>query len=256
MYMDILSNLIITRVRSVTKIYMPKGVSKKRSGREHWAISFKYEGETEFTSKKENSISNAQNVMILPKGSTYAWQCKSAGHSYMIEFESDLEFDRVFSVPIKNSAELLKQFQKLEQSRIKNPKTAQIRSINTIYYFILSLIKESEQKYIPSKKRQIILAATDYIAKNYNKRITNEDLAQIAGVSTIYFRKLFTEIVGVSPINYVQNVKVQKAKEMLFSDYSSITDIALSLGYQNIYDFSRAFKKNTGLSPLQYRNQN
>jgi len=80
----------------------------------------------------------------------------------------------------------------------------------------------------------------------------NEDLAKLTGLSTIYFRRLFTEVFGVSPIAYVHKLRIKKAKEMLKSDYGNITDIAQSLGYLNIYDFSRAFKKHTGISPSKY----
>ena len=57
---------------------------------------------------------------------------------------------------------------------------------------------------------------------------------------------------GTSPISYVHELRIKKAKEMLKSDYGSITDIAQSLGYLNIYDFSRTFKKYVGISPSKY----
>ena len=107
-------------------------------------------------------------------------------------------------------------------------------------------------KYLPSEKLEKIAPALDYIAKNYNTPVRNEELAEIAGLSTVYFRKLFAEVMGSSPIAYVHALRIKKAKEMLKSDYGSITDIAQSLGYPNIYDFSRAFKKYTGVSPTKY----
>ena len=91
------------------------------------------------------------------------------------------------------------------------------------------------------------------MTQNYNIKIRNDELAALTGVSTVYFRKLFTEVMGQSPIDYIQSLRIQKAKEMLQSDYGSITDVASALGYQSIYDFSRAFKKRVGMSPIQYK---
>ncbi|MBR3941740.1 MAG: helix-turn-helix transcriptional regulator, partial [Clostridia bacterium] len=53
-------------------------------------------------------------------------------------------------------------------------------------------------------------------------------------------------------IAYTHNIRIEKAKEMLKSDYGTISDIAQSVGYPSIYDFSRAFKKHTGISPSKY----
>ena len=61
---------------------------------------------------------------------------------------------------------------------------------------------------------------------------------------------------GVSPAKYVKLIKMKKAEEMLKSDYSRITDIGYSLGYNNVYDFSRDFKKFIGISPLKYAKAN
>ena len=77
-------------------------------------------------------------------------------------------------------------------------------------------------------------------------------MAFVTDLSVVYFRKLFKDIMGISPIKYVQLFKIKKAKEMLISDYSSIGNIALMLGFSNIYDFSRTFKTHTGISPKKY----
>ena len=80
----------------------------------------------------------------------------------------------------------------------------------------------------------------------------NDQLAQLAGMSTVYFRKLFTQVMGVSPIVYARQLRIEKAKQMLRSDYGSLSHVALSLGYANLYDFSRDFKKHTGIAPSKY----
>lgn len=107
-------------------------------------------------------------------------------------------------------------------------------------------------KSTPSDKRRKIAPAVDYIAKNYGKSIKNETLASLCGISEVYFRKIFFEVFGTPPIAYVHNLRIKKAEEMLKSDYGSITEIAKSLGYINIYDFSRDFKKHNGISPSKY----
>ena len=71
-------------------------------------------------------------------------------------------------------------------------------------------------------------------------------------MSTVYYRKLFTEVMGVPPITYARQLRIEKAKEMLKSDYITLTDIATSLGYSSLYDFSRDFKKHTGVAPSKY----
>lgn len=127
--------------------------------------------------------------------------------------------------------------------------------LKDLYGLISSLLKNDAIKYMPSPQKQKILPAIEYIAQNYNKRIYNDELSSVTGLSTVYFRKLFKDVMGISPISYIQSVKMGKAKKMLNSDYSSITDIAYSLGYNNVYEFSRDFKKYTGISPSKYVRQ-
>ena len=72
-----------------------------------------------------------------------------------------------------------------------------------------------QKKYAPTKKSEKIRPALDYIAKNNNTDIKNDDLARITGLSTVYFRKLFTEVMGISPIAYINDIKIKKPRKCL-----------------------------------------
>ena len=247
-----LSNLIITKVLSVSTLYTPVNSKMKRTDRPSWAIVIKYEGETLYTSNGKRILSDLCHMVILPKGCCYEWQCTAAGHFSIIEFECQQTGPEPIPFSVKNGEKILKMIKKLEYEwNLKKP-MAELESIRDTYSILLMLAQTETSAYLPSDTLQKIAPAIEYISQNYHKTITNDALAIHAGLSTVYFRKLFTEVMGVSPIRYVQQFRIEKAKEMLQSDYGSLSDIAQSLGYSSLYDFSRAFKKQTGIAPSKY----
>jgi AraC-like DNA-binding protein len=252
MSIDILSHLIIKKVYSATTMYTEKNTKNQRKNRQSWAFVMKYEGETIYTSNKIDYLSNINNIIILPKGCSYEWCCTKSGHFSIVEFESDLVCNEIFSFRLNSSEKILKLFKELEYIRLIRKPTYEIESVRDAYSILLTLVQSMQKKYLSSEKINKIAPALEYIAKNYTDNIKNDVLANLCNLSTVYFRKLFTEITSTSPIAYVHELRIKKAKEMLKSDYGSITDIAQSLGYLNIYDFSRAFKKHTGVSPSKY----
>lgn len=233
-------------------MYTEEKTGSKRRNRPAWAIVIKYEGETVYSSGGKSYISNINNIVILPKGCDYDWHCTKSGHFSIIEFDCQKSSSQILPFKIKNTEILLNAIKKIETNHTSKPYAYKLEEFKTLYDILLSLLKIAEKKYMPSAKDNKILPAINYIAENYNKRICNEDLAAITGVSTVYFRKIFKEAMGISPINYIQSVKMKKASDMLKSDYSSIADIAVSLGYNDIYEFSKSFKKHSGISPSQY----
>lgn len=82
----------------------------------------------------------------------------------------------------------------------------------------------------------------------------NAGMAAMTPYSTVWFLKVFREVTGMSPIRYIRTAKMNKAKDMLESESSSVTDIACAPGYNDVYEFSRDFKKQVGVSPSRYKN--
>lgn len=250
---NVLSDLIITKILFASTMYNKKEAENKRTNRERWAIISKYEGETIYSSCGKQYVSNKNNLVILPKGCSYKWKCTKSGHYSVIEFESELTYDEIMIFPVKNSEKILKIFKNLETARMRNDDISRLESMRDIYTILSTLAASEPKKYLPSEKQHKIAPAVNYITENYNIKIKNDELAALVGVSTVYFRKIFTDVYGQSPIDYIRALRIQKAKEMLKSDYGSISDVAEALGYQNIYDFSRTFKKLVGVSPKNFK---
>lgn len=249
---NILSNLVITKIYSVSTLYTQKNTKMRRCDRQCWAIVIKYEGETVYQSNGKDIVSDLNHIAILPKGCSYNWECTKSGYYSIIEFESDQSYAEPLSFPVKDGKKILKMFKELEYKRNLRGQMYELENIRDIYSIILNITTADLNKYAPERKREKLQPAIEYISQNYNKNITNDTLASIAGISTVYFRKLFTEIMGMPPIAYVKLFRIEKAKEMLKSDYGTLSELAQSLGYSSLYDFSRDFKKHTGVAPSKY----
>lgn len=103
------------------------------------------------------------------------------------------------------------------------------------------------------KKR--LIQSIEYIHENYNKGITLDGLCKIACLSKYYYIKQFKELTHMTPMEYMTNLKLQKAKEMLIKKNASITAIAASLGFLDLASFSHFFIRHMGISPTDYKKQ-
>ena len=93
-----------------------------------------------------------------------------------------------------------------------------------------------------------------YINENYEYDISIEELAEKFGVSSRYLRKCFKEETGISCSQYIASLRIEKAKEMLWSGSETVTEIAARAGFNSSQYFCRVFQQYTGMTPLEYRN--
>ncbi|HKL80356.1 MAG TPA: AraC family transcriptional regulator [Mobilitalea sp.] len=94
----------------------------------------------------------------------------------------------------------------------------------------------------------------NYLNENYDQKISLDQIAHNMYLSPVYISKIFKEETGESPINYLIKIRLEKARDILLNGTGgSIKNIANLVGYDDVYHFSKLFKKYYGISPLYYR---
>ena len=91
------------------------------------------------------------------------------------------------------------------------------------------------------------------IKNEYSTQLTLEDLAKEAQLNPQYFCKAFKNVTGKTPIDYLNYYRIESAAEELSASYKSVTDIALSCGFNDLSYFNRLFKRQKNMTPTAYR---
>ncbi|MFK9094547.1 bifunctional transcriptional activator/DNA repair enzyme AdaA [Bacillus salipaludis] len=94
---------------------------------------------------------------------------------------------------------------------------------------------------------------TEYIDNNYPDKLTLETLAEISHGSAYHLHRTFKKITGITPVEYIQQVRINKAKKYLLQSDRTVADIAKKVGISNTPYFITLFKKMTGATPAQFR---
>lgn len=97
--------------------------------------------------------------------------------------------------------------------------------------------------------------AKEIMQKNITEAMDTPRIAEQLNIGYALFRKKFKEFTGLSPKQYLMQLKLNRAKTLLLGTDLPVKSIAFETGYESIYHFSKVFKEKTGLSPTQFREQ-
>lgn len=125
--------------------------------------------------------------------------------------------------------------------------------ISSRLYSLLCKISKPESNMKNDRLEQIT-SAKDYIDEHYQEQITVDDIAKSVNLSSSYFSKIFRETTNTSPYDYLLSVRLERSKELLHKTDCSISQIAYKTGFNSDANFICFFKKQTGISPLKFRN--
>ena len=129
----------------------------------------------------------------------------------------------------------------------RNMKTVQVGGGFQTSYSIFNAHKSHGDKEI--------LKAQELIETNFAAALKMEDIAGQLGISPRHFIRRFKAATGETPLRYLQQIRIDKAKGLLETTLETINEIAKYIGYENDSSFRKLFKEATGLSPSNYRSQ-
>lgn len=107
----------------------------------------------------------------------------------------------------------------------------------------------------PVDNTLVIAPALEYIEENYMQQFTIEHLANLCHWSPTHFRRVFHDIMGTSPLDYLNNTRIMKSCNLLRSTEESVLNISEMAGFHSVSSYNRCFVKIMQMSPREYRKQ-
>jgi AraC-like DNA-binding protein/ActR/RegA family two-component response regulator len=111
----------------------------------------------------------------------------------------------------------------------------------------------AQNKHLGTSSRRMVAQVVGFIHEHYAEPISRDDMASYVGVSARHLTRCFHAEMGISPITYLNRYRVKKAKQLLEMGDQSITEIAEAVGFSSSNYFTDAFRRETGISPRDYR---
>lgn len=244
-----LSDTIITSVDAIATVYSEKNRILNMVQRPWWGLSFCIDGKITYTHRGIAYVSDRNHAIILPKGASYRLFGSEGGRFPLVNFQcQNLCLDAPLVIPLRNPEVYLKDYEMLENALLLQHATAKAMSI--LYDMFHRLSNEQTGN-------TILLPALQYLENHFaDPELSNPLLAQKCGISEVYFRQQFGKRFGVSPKQYIIDLRLRKAKQLLSNTDLSVERVGEACGFPNPYHFSRTFKNATGLTPSAYKRQN
>ena len=198
----------------------------------------------------------AGNILYLPYRASYIMQIRSPEYSYIYcDFMFDDPMPRLAAMYASvYGEEAEKLFRRLYQCHAALDSAAFPECMALLYQIYALAIRWKNSIYLGKTALEKIQQARNYMDVNFHDSALGvQKLAEDAGMSEVYFRKLFKNRYHLSPAQYLIAVRVKKAKELLSYPYLTLEECARQCGFSSVQYFCRVFKMHTGFTPAKYR---
>ncbi|GLC80358.1 helix-turn-helix domain-containing protein [Lacrimispora brassicae] len=234
------------------------------SGRPDYQILYIASGKALFSFQKDPLEVPAGNMVLYKphEPQQYAYYLKDKPEVYWLHFtgreaahltkESGFEDSQVLYTGVSSK------YQELFLSIIREIQLPRpcFEDLTTLYLRQLFLLLKRQRAEGGSQKTEIqkeMEKAVHYFHENFSNEIEIDQYARKLHMSTCWFIRSFKQYTGMPPRRYLTSIRVKKAQELLESTDYGVGEIGSIVGYDNPLYFSRIFKKQTGVSPAEYR---
>jgi AraC-like DNA-binding protein len=222
---------------------------------EHSLLIIKRKGRSIYTVNQAQLVADPDHILYLPVGTDYDLYVDREGPCCVIEFDtSDQKNDGApCAFYIGNDEEIAASLKTiLYYWNLRGP-AYHSKCLSEIYNLLTQISNIQSYAYSLAGKYQLIHRSINYIERNYaNPDLYTPMLAKMSGIGETYYRNIFLSVFGVPPTRYIQQYRIEKAKERLVSTSNSVDEIAVAVGFSNASYFCKVFKSLTGMTPSEF----
>ena len=234
------------QILTVRRFSHREGFFKVKS-RPYAALSFRVSGTREFEIGTKHFITKPGDVLFLPANTTYKVEY-SAGESVVIHFDQ-CNYSEVENICFENSSKISFCFEHLLEIWNKQ------RSINQAKSIIYDILDKMSNDQKMSIRDTAVANCVRYIDAHFcDPKVDIETVCDVAFISVSSLQRAFAKYFGMSPKQYLIQLRMNRALELLTENELSVKEISFACGFTDEKYFSRAFKKKYGYSPSQLKN--
>ena len=220
--------------------------------RRYHSLSFRVVGNAVYTVGENRVETNSGDLVFIPEGCQYNLKAESEC-LFVVHFNTD----KPILPTIKKISPFQKQvYQQMFEgivSAYSKKEPGYEHECKSLLFKIISTMEQEVARHNILKENDEIEKALDYIHQHYtNQQITIQDLISNIHMSETYFRRKFAKKCGCSPHDYISNLRINHAIELLTTNYFSVGEVSNMCGFSSPYYFSSLLKKKTGHSPSHY----
>ena len=222
--------------------------------RDFWLFHYVMSGQGMFwINGKEYSVSSSQ-VFVIPPGTMVEYEAdgENPWNYIWVGFDSGIDLKEILTQPVFSFPQGKGIFEAMAGTKCMKV-GREIYLCSKIYELLFMMLPSEEKE---GRRQVYVRQAKNYIKSEYMTGITVGDVAASLGLDRSYFSGLFREEVGKTPQEYLREVRMQNAAEQLMNREYTITEIAIAVGYPDVFAFSRVFRNYFGVSPRAYREKN
>jgi len=161
--------------------------------------------------------------------------------------------DYSYSITPDNPVPLHRILSEMYKEWEKQQPLVRLRVRTLLYQFVYELLHQMQVQGTSSANRDLAVQVAAIIHEHYADAITLESLSESLNYSVAHLSSYFKLRTGLSPIDYLIKVRIDKAAALLLETDATLKEIAVGVGYQDPSYLSRMFKKHKGVSPIRYR---
>ena len=238
----------------------PEREINRPNGRDDWLL-FYIVKESETFYLDSTKVGKAGSFIIFAPGQKqhHKYIGDKTAEFYFIHFKCDefppdisLDSFKLYdSSPSRHVCDVFEEI--IEETQCKNLSYEKSCASKLLYLFTVLERNISCVNYPYKENVERIARAIQHMNKNYNSNLKLEDYAAMCSMSKHHFLRMFKKIVGVTPLEYRNNIRMQYAVDLIAEEKLSVEQISEMTGYSSLSYFSIAFKQKYGLSPKQYQ---